>query len=65
MIEVKHLCKRYGEHVAVDDLSFTIENGHVYGFLGPNGAGKSTTIQKRSRAMRISANMSRSKKSIR
>ena len=46
MIEVKHLCKRYGEHVAVDDLSFTIENGHVYGFLGPNGAGKSTTIQK-------------------
>lgn len=44
MIEVKHLCKRYGEHVAVDDLSFTIENGHVYGFLGPNGAGKSTTM---------------------
>ena len=44
MIEVNHLCKRYGEHVAVDDLSFTIENGHVYGFLGPNGAGKSTTM---------------------
>ena len=44
MIEVKHLCKRYVEHVAVDDLSFTIENGHVYGFLGPNGAGKSTTM---------------------
>ena len=44
VIEVKHLCKRYGAHVAVDDLSFTIENGHVYGFLGPNGAGKSTTM---------------------
>ena len=44
MIEVKNLCKRYGDHVAVDDLSFTIESGHVYGFLGPNGAGKSTTM---------------------
>ena len=44
MIEVKHLCRKYGEHRAVDDLSFTIENGYVYGFLGPNGAGKSTTM---------------------
>ena len=44
MIEVKNLCKRYGDHIAVDDLSFTIESGHVYGFLGPNGAGKSTTM---------------------
>lgn len=44
MIEVKHLTKRYGDHTAVSDLSFTIENGKIYGFLGPNGAGKSTTM---------------------
>ena len=44
MIEVKHLTKRYGNHIAVSDLSFTIEKGQVYGFLGPNGAGKSTTM---------------------
>ncbi len=44
MIVVKHLTKRYGNHVAVADLSFTIEKGVVYGFLGPNGAGKSTTM---------------------
>ena len=44
MIEVKHLTKRYGNHTAISDLSFTIENGVIYGFLGPNGAGKSTTM---------------------
>ena len=44
MIEVKHLTKRYGHNLAVSDLSFTIERGHIYGFLGPNGAGKSTTM---------------------
>ena len=44
MISVEHLTKYYGEHLAVDDLSFEIEEGHVYGFLGPNGAGKSTTM---------------------
>ena len=44
MITVEHLTKRYGSFTAVDDLSFTIEEGHVYGFLGPNGAGKSTTM---------------------
>lgn len=44
MIEVSHLTKRYGDHVAVQDLSFTIEKGVIYGFLGPNGAGKSTTM---------------------
>lgn len=44
MIEVKHLTKRYGNHTAVSDLSFTIQKGQIYGFLGPNGAGKSTTM---------------------
>lgn len=44
MITVENLTKRYGDFLAVDDLSFTIEDGHVYGFLGPNGAGKSTTM---------------------
>jgi ABC-2 type transport system ATP-binding protein len=44
MIEVSGLTKRYGSHIAVDNLSFTIEKGHIYGFLGPNGAGKSTTM---------------------
>ena len=44
MIEVKHLVKKYGDHTAVNDLSFTLESGKIYGFLGPNGAGKSTTM---------------------
>lgn len=44
MIEVKNLCKNYGTHKAIEDLTFTLEKGHVYGFLGPNGAGKSTTM---------------------
>lgn len=44
MIKVEHLTKKYGEVLALDDLSFEIEEGQVYGFLGPNGAGKSTTM---------------------
>jgi ABC-2 type transport system ATP-binding protein len=44
MITVEHLTKRYGDITAVDDLSFEIKEGHVYGFLGPNGAGKTTTL---------------------
>ena len=45
MIEVRNFTKRYGEFVAVDDLSFTIGRGEIFGFIGPNGAGKSTTIR--------------------
>ncbi len=44
MIEVNHLTKKYGSNAAVDDLSFKVEKGQIYGFLGPNGAGKSTTM---------------------
>ena len=44
MIEVRNLTKVYGQHVAVDDISFTIEEGEIVGFLGPNGAGKTTTM---------------------
>ena len=43
MITVNHLTKRYGSHLAVDDISFTVQDGEIVGFLGPNGAGKSTT----------------------
>jgi ABC-2 type transport system ATP-binding protein len=45
MIEVRHVTKRYGEKVAVDDLSFVVHPGVITGFLGPNGAGKSTTMR--------------------
>ncbi len=44
MIQVENLVKRYGGHTAVDDMSFVVEAGKIYGFLGPNGAGKSTTM---------------------
>lgn len=44
MIEVKNLVKTYGDHIAVDNLTFTVEKGQILGFLGPNGAGKSTTM---------------------
>jgi ABC-2 type transport system ATP-binding protein len=45
MIEVENLTKRYGDKVAVDDLTFSVQPGVVTGFLGPNGAGKSTTLR--------------------
>ena len=45
MISVENVTKRYGEKVAVDDLSFQVKPGIVTGFLGPNGAGKSTTMR--------------------
>lgn len=44
LIEIKHLSKKYGDYQAVNDLTFSIPNGKIYGFLGPNGAGKSTTL---------------------
>jgi len=44
MIKVSGLSKIYGSHIAVDDISFEVKEGHIYGFLGPNGAGKSTTM---------------------
>ena len=44
MIEVSHLTKKYGGHLAVNDVSFTVEDGQIYGLLGPNGAGKSTIM---------------------
>lgn len=44
MIEVRNLTKKYGQHLAISDLNFTIEPGEIVGFLGPNGAGKSTTM---------------------
>jgi ABC-2 type transport system ATP-binding protein len=45
MIEVKHLTKQFGSHLAVDNISFTAQKGEILGFLGPNGAGKSTTMR--------------------
>src|ERR1700757_1361889 len=45
MIQIEHVTKRYGEKVAVDDLTFAVKPGIVTGFLGPNGAGKSTTMR--------------------
>ena len=44
MIEVSHLTKKYGGHLAVDEVSVTVEDGQIYGLLGPNGAGKSTIM---------------------
>lgn len=45
MIQVEHLTKRYGEHTAIEDVSFEVGEGEILGFLGPNGAGKTTTMR--------------------
>ena len=44
-IDVRHLCKRFHGRKVVDDVSFTVERGEIYGFLGPNGSGKTTSIR--------------------
>ncbi|MBE6906448.1 MAG: ABC transporter ATP-binding protein [Ruminococcaceae bacterium] len=44
-IEIKNLTKRYGEHRGIENVSFSVEEGEIFGFIGPNGAGKSTTIR--------------------
>jgi ABC-2 type transport system ATP-binding protein len=44
-VQVQHLTRRFGSFTAVDDISFTVQKGEIFGFLGPNGAGKSTTIR--------------------
>ena len=45
IVEVTELTKRYGKHAAVDGVSFSIEEGEIFGILGPNGAGKTTTVE--------------------
>ena len=45
LIETRNLVKRYGDKVAVNNVSFDVHGGEVFGFLGPNGAGKTTTIK--------------------
>src|ERR1700677_2756767 len=58
-IEVDHIVKRYGEFVAVDDISFTVKDGEIFGLLGPNGAGKSTLIRMMTTLIPISAGTAR------
>src|SRR3972149_10885210 len=45
LIEMRHLVKRYGDKLAVNDVSLEVQAGEIFGFLGPNGAGKTTTIK--------------------
>ena len=59
ILEASHLVKKYGELLAVDDVSFSVEEGEIFGLLGPNGAGKSTTIAMLSGLFRPSAGTAR------
>src|SRR5690348_10280470 len=54
-IAVDHIVKRYGDFTAVDDISFEVRDGEIFGLLGPNGAGKSTLIRMMTTLMPISA----------
>ena len=58
-IEVKHIVKRYGEFTAVDDVSFAVKEGEIFGLLGPNGAGKSTLIRMMTTLIPITAGAAR------
>ena len=58
-IEVEHIVKRYGEFTAVDDISFTVKEGEIFGLLGPNGAGKSTLIRMMTTLIPISGGAAR------
>lgn len=55
VIEIKNLTKHYGKHRGIEDVSFSVEEGDIFGFLGPNGAGKSTTIRSMLGMIRYSA----------
>src|SRR5258705_4003470 len=54
-IEVDHIVKKYGEFTAVDDISFVVKEGEIFGLLGPNGAGKSTLIRMMTTLLPITA----------
>src|ERR1039458_7298691 len=58
-IEVDHIFKRYGAFTAVDDVSFAVKEGEIFGLLGPNGAGKSTLIRMMTTLIPISAGSAR------
>ena len=45
IIQIEHLTKNFGKHRGIEDVSFSVEKGEIFGFLGPNGAGKTTTIR--------------------
>jgi len=58
-IEVQHIVKKYGDFTAVDDVSFNVKEGEIFGLLGPNGAGKSTLIRMMTTLIPITSGMAR------
>ena len=58
-IEVEHIVKKYGDFTAVNDVSFTVKEGEIFGLLGPNGAGKSTLIRMMTTLLPITAGVAR------